>query len=103
MQLARNLFMGWEQRYEQSLDRKIQEAGIAQELTKHFTKNEILEIYLNLLNYGNLNYGPKAASQFYFGKSAADLNLGEATLLAGTPQSPARLDPVKNIHTVKQR
>ncbi|MBV7338625.1 PBP1A family penicillin-binding protein [Chloroflexi bacterium TSY] len=103
MQLARNLFMGWEQRYEQSLDRKIQEAGIAQELTDLFTKNEILEIYLNLLNYGNLNYGPEAASQFYFGKSAADLNLGEATLLAGIPQSPARLDPVKNIHAVKQR
>ena len=68
-----------------------------------FSKDEILEIYLNLLNYGNLNYGPEAAAQFYFGKSAADLNLAEATLLAGIPQSPARLDPVKNIYAAKQR
>ena len=103
MQLARNLFMGWERRYDRSLDRKIEEIGIARELTDLFTKDEILEIYLNLLNYGNLNYGPEAAAQFYFGKSAADLNLAEATLLAGIPQSPARLDPIKNIYAVKQR
>lgn len=103
MQLARNLFMGWERRYDRSLDRKIEEIGIARELTDLFTKDEILEIYLNLLNYGNLNYGPEAAAQFYFGKSAADLNLAEASLLAGIPQSPARHDPIKNIYAVKQR
>ena len=103
MQLARNLFMGWERRYDLSLDRKIEEIGIASELTDLFTKDEILEIYLNLLNYGNLNYGPEAASQFYFGKPAANLNLAEATLLAGIPQSPALYDPIKNIYAVKQR
>jgi len=85
MQLARNLFLGADQRYQQSMDRKMQEAGLAQELTTLFSKDEVLEMYLNLLNYGHLVYGPEAAAQIYFGKPAADLTLAEATLLAGIP------------------
>ncbi|MCX6044430.1 MAG: transglycosylase domain-containing protein [Chloroflexi bacterium] len=103
MQLARNLFLGADQRYDQSLDRKLYEVGLAQELTQLYSKNELLEMYLNLLNYGNATYGPEAASQRYFGKSAHDLTLAEATLLAGIPQQPANLNPFQNFAAVKQR
>ncbi len=103
MQLARNLFLGPEQRYDQTMDRKMLEAGLAQELTSLFSKDELLEMYLNLLNYGHWTYGPEAASQVYFGKSAADLTLAEATLLAGIPQRPADLDPFKDFDAAKQR
>lgn len=92
MQLARNLFLGPDQRYDQTMDRKMLEAGLAQELTALFSKDELLEMYLNLLNYGHWAYGPEAASQVYFGKSAADLTPAEATLLAGIPQRPADFD-----------
>ena len=103
MQLARNLFLGADQRYEQSMDRKMLEAGLAQELTSLFSKDEILEMYFNLLNYGHLAYGPEAAAQVYFGKSAADLSLAEATLLAGIPQQPANLDLFTDFDAAKAR
>ncbi len=103
MQLARNLFLGPDERYEQSMDRKMLEAGLAQELNDLFTKNEILEMYLNLANYGHLAYGPEAASQVYFAKPATQLTLAEAALLAGIPQSPARLDPFRNLQGAKAR
>ncbi len=103
MQLARNLFLGPEERYRQDVDRKILEVGLAQELTEKFTKAEILEMYLNLLNYGHLAYGPEAAAQIYFGKPARDLTLAEATLLAGIPQQPANLDLFTNLDRAKAR
>lgn len=103
MQLARNLFLGPEQRYSQTMDRKLLEAGLAQELTALFSKDELLEMYLNLLNYGHLAYGPEAASQVYFGKPAAALTLAEAALLAGIPQGPAYLDPFRNFPAAKAR
>jgi penicillin-binding protein 1C len=103
MQLARNLFLGPDQRYDQSMDRKMLEVGLAQELTTLFTKDELLEMYLNLLNYGHLAYGPEAAAQTYFGKSASQLTLAEATLLAGIPQRPADLDPFRNLPAAKAR
>ena len=103
MQLARNLFLGPDQRYDQSFDRKLLEVGLAQELTALYSKGELLEMYLNLLNYGNLAYGPAAAAQRYFGKSAATLTLAEASMLAGIPQQPANLDPYRNFDGVKRR
>ncbi|NJN81771.1 MAG: hypothetical protein HC802_05425 [Caldilineaceae bacterium] len=103
MQLARNLFLTPEQRYDQSVDRKVREADIARELTTLYTKDELLEIYLNLLNYGQLAYGPEAASWVYFGKSAQDLTLAEASFLAGIPQQPANLNPYQNFDGVKAR
>jgi penicillin-binding protein 1C len=103
MQLARNLFLGDDQRYQQSMDRKMLEAGLAQEVTSLFSKDEILEMYLNLLNYGHMAYGPEAAAQVYFGKSSADLTLAEATLLAGIPQQPANLDLFANFAAAKAR
>jgi penicillin-binding protein 1C len=103
MQLARNLFLGPDQRYDQSMDRKILEAGVAQELTRQFSKDELLEMYLNLLNYGSGFYGPEAAAQGYFGKPAAELNLAEATLLAGIPQQPANLNLFTHFDAAKRR
>ena len=66
MQLARNLFLGAEERYDQTFDRKIIEAGLATELTQAYQKEELMELYLNLLNYGNHSYGPQAASRQLF-------------------------------------
>ncbi len=103
MQLARNLFLGYDQRYDQNMDRKLQEAGIAADLTALYTKDEIMEMYLNLLNYGALAYGPEAAAQVYFGKSAADLTLAEASILAGIPQQPANLDLFQNYDAARDR
>ncbi len=103
MQLARNLFLRPEERFDPSMDRKVLEVGLAQELNTSYTKAEILEMYLNLLNYGNLAYGPEAAAQTYFNKSAAELDLAEATMLAGIPQSPGTLNPFRDFAAVKDR
>ncbi len=103
MQLAKMLFFAPEARLQQSMDRKMLEAGLAQELTSLFTKDELLEMYLNLLNYGHLAYGPEAAAQVYFGKSAADLTQAEATLLAGIPQQPGQMDLFTNFTAAKAR
>ena len=103
MQLARNLFLGSDERYDQTFDRKIIEAGLAAELTQAYAKEELMEIYLNLLNYGSLSYGPQAAARTYFGKRAADLSLAEATLMAGIPQSPALYDLYENYEAAKRR
>jgi len=103
MQLARNLFLGPEDRYNPDMDRKVLEVGLSQELTTRYTKAEILEMYLNLLNYGNLAYGPEAAAQTYFGKSAEVLDLAESTMLAGIPQAPGVLNPYRNFEQVKVR
>ena len=103
MQLARNLFLAPEERFEQTIERKLHEIGLAHDLTILFNKEELLEIYLNLVNYGHLAYGPEAAAQVYFGKSAIDLNWAEATILAGVPQQPASFDLFRNFDAAKQR
>lgn len=103
MQLARNLFLGLDQRYDQSVDRKVLEAGIAQELTDLYTKEEILEMYINLANYGQLAYGPEAAAQVYFDKPASELTMAEATMLAGIPQQPANLNPYDDWEAARTR
>ena len=77
-QYARNLFLNFEKTWK----RKIDEAILATELEVHYSKNEILEGYLNTINYGGV-YGIEAASKYYFNKSAKDLTLAEASLLAG--------------------
>ena len=103
MQLARNLFMVPDKRFEQSMDRKLVEIQLAQDLTLLFTKNELMEIYLNLINYGHRAYGIEAAARTYFAKPAADLTLAEATLLSGIPQQPASLDPLANFEAARGR
>ncbi|MCB0055629.1 MAG: transglycosylase domain-containing protein, partial [Caldilineaceae bacterium] len=72
-------------------------------MDQKYSKDEILEMYLNEIYYGNLAYGAEAATQTYFGKSATALTLGEATLLAGLPQSPVELDPLSNLEGAKAR
>ncbi len=80
----------------QSYARKIQELKYAIQLEKTYTKDQILEGYLNLVYYGDRAYGVEAASRHYFNKSAKDLTLTEAALLAGTVQSPGTTDPINN-------
>lgn len=103
MQMARNLFFAPEKRFDQSLDRKVMEVFLAKDLTNLLRKKEILEIYLNLVYFGNGAYGAEAAAQTYFGKSAQNLSWAEATLLAGLPQSPAGLDPYLNFSGARDR
>jgi membrane peptidoglycan carboxypeptidase len=95
-QLARNVLINPEERTERTMIRKVKEAVLAVEINRRYSKQQILEIYLNQIYYGNLAYGIEAAAQTYFGKPAADLTLSEAALLAGLPQSPANHDPYVN-------
>lgn len=97
-QYARNLFLNFEKTWK----RKIDEALLATELEVHYTKDEILEGYLNTINYGGV-YGIDAASKYYFNKSAKDLTLEEASMLAGIPKSPNNYSPVKNYNKAKER
>ena len=97
-QYARNLFLNFDKTWK----RKIDEALLACELEIHYTKEEILEGYLNTINYGGV-FGIEAASKFYFNKSAKDLTLEEASMLAGIPQSPNNYSPVKNYTLAKER
>ncbi len=103
MQLARNLFFEPERRFDQSMDRKVFEILMAHDLTDLFTKDEILEMYLNIVYFGHRAYGPEAAAWTYFGKTAATLNIAEATLLAGLPQAPGELDLFTNLKGAKDR
>lgn len=96
-QLAKNTYIPIKERTERSVDRKLCEVSVALELTRRYSKEQILEWYLNSISYGGIYVGVEAAAQGYFGKSAGELTLGEAALLAGLPQSPARYDPVRHL------
>ncbi|MFO7918088.1 MAG: PBP1A family penicillin-binding protein [Anaerolineae bacterium] len=91
-QLVKNLFLTSERK----LSRKVKEAILSAEITRRYSKAEILEVYLNEVYFGNLAYGIGAAAETYFGKEVEDLDLAEAALLAGLLQSPARYDPYTN-------
>jgi membrane peptidoglycan carboxypeptidase len=95
-QVARNLLLSPQERSQETVGRKIKEVILATEIERRYAKEQILEIYLNENNYGNLAYGIEAAAQTYFQKPARDLNLAEASLLAGLPQSPSIHDPYVN-------
>ncbi|GAB4573643.1 MAG: transglycosylase domain-containing protein [Anaerolineae bacterium] len=101
-QVVRNIAFEYEYRTAPSWQRKIEEALLALILTGQMSKDEILELYLNEIYYGNLAYGIEAASQTIFGKPAAELTLGEAALLAGLPQAPAELDPLNPDPAIQQ-
>ncbi len=101
-QLVRNIAFDYQYRQERSVRRKLEEIGMALILTRQKSKQDILELYLNQIYYGNLAYGVEAAAQTYFGKSAKQLNLAEASLLAGLPQAPAELDPLNPDPTVQE-
>lgn len=91
-QYARNLFLTFEKKWE----RKIKEAWYAFKLENEYSKDEILEGYLNTINYGNGILGIENASLYYFNKSAKDLNLAESTMLAGIPKSPNNYSPLND-------
>ena len=101
-QLIKNVIISPNQLAELSYRRKLQEILIAIEATKRYGKHQILEWYLNTNFYGNMAYGVDAAARVYFGKSAAELDLSEISLLAAIPQFPA-LNPLDAPLKAKQR
>ncbi|MFN2134947.1 MAG: transglycosylase domain-containing protein [Candidatus Promineifilaceae bacterium] len=92
-QLVRAVLLDEDERTERTFRRKVREIILAAEISRTYEKEEILELYLNEIYYGNLAYGIEAAAQTYFDKSADELTLAEASLLAGLPQAPALWDP----------
>ncbi|MPZ49636.1 MAG: hypothetical protein GEU75_10145 [Dehalococcoidia bacterium] len=97
-QLVKNVYIDEESRQERwstdGINRKIKETFYALELTQRYSKERILEWYVNEISYGGVYYGVEAAARGYFGKPAKDLTLAEAALVAGIPQSPLAYDPV---------
>jgi 1A family penicillin-binding protein len=102
-QLVRNVLMTPQERQSQTLSRKIEEAILAFRVSQRYSKDEILERYLNEIYNGNLSYGVEAASETYFDKPVKQLTLPEAALIAGLPQSPALYDPYQHPKAAKQR
>ncbi len=98
-QYARNLYLN----FERSWQRKLEEAWLAFEIEVHYSKDEILEGYLNTINYGNGVLGIENASLFYFNKSATSLSLAEASMLAGIPKSPNSNSPLNDELEAKKR
>lgn len=98
-QYVKNLFLDFDQNW----NRKIEEAFLTLELEMHYTKDEILEGYLNTINFGQGNYGIESASNFYFNKHAKDLSLEEAIMLAGIPKNPSNFNPVTNYDNAVKR
>ena len=98
-QLAKQLYLSPERK----LERKLKEALLAIQVEKNFKKEEILELYLNQVFLGHQRHGVEAASQFYFGKSARDLTVPEAALIAGLPQRPSASSPRTNPLAARKR
>src|SRR5207253_5548254 len=98
-QLAKNLFLT----QERTLWRKLQEVVLALWLERKFSKTEILELYLNRVYFGAGAYGVEAAAQRYFGKSARQVRIAEAAMLAGLVKSPSRLAPSRNPNGAERR
>lgn len=98
-QYAKNLFLDFDKTWQ----RKWDEMWYTIAIETHYSKDEILEGYLNTINYGHGKYGIETASQFYFGKSARDLSLAEAAMLTGIPKSPSNYSPLVNFDKAKSR
>ncbi|CAN7290453.1 transglycosylase domain-containing protein [Pararhizobium sp. LjRoot255] len=98
-QLAKNMFLS----PERTLERKVQEVLLAAWLEQKYTKDQILAMYLNRVFFGSNAYGVEAASRRYFNKSARDVNLGEAALLAGLLKAPSRLSPARDPKAAEER
>ncbi|EJW18945.1 PBP1A family penicillin-binding protein [Paenibacillus alvei] len=98
-QLARNLYLN----HERTWARKVKEAQYALQLEMKYSKDDILEQYLNQVYYGHGAYGIEAAAQLYFGKKARDLTLAESAILAGIPRGPSYYSPYFNMKNAKDR
>ncbi len=88
---------------DRSMERKIRELILARRLEEEFTKDEILALYLNHINFGHGRYGVQEASRFYFGCDVSELTLAQASLLAGIPQSPTHLSPRTHPEAARRR
>ena len=97
-QYAKNLFLDFDKTWE----RKLKEAWLTIRLESQYDKDEILEGYLNTINYGGV-YGIENASFYYFNKSSSELTLAEASILAGIPKSPSNYSPILNYENAKKR
>lgn len=102
-QVARNMLLDPQERAERTLARKLRESILAWRLSRAYTKDEILALYLNQTYYGHLAYGVEAAARTFFGKSVRDLDLAESALLAGLPQAPSLYDPLLYPDAAKER
>ena len=89
-QTVKNIFLS----HDRTLSRKIEELALAVRLEKNYTKDEILELYLNTIYFGHGAYGIKDAARTYFGKDVKDLNVSQCAMLAGLPQAPSVYDPI---------
>lgn len=98
-QYAKNLFLDFDKTWK----RKWDEMWYTMKIEANYSKDEILEGYLNTINYGHGMYGIENASKFYFDKSAKDLDLAEASILTGIPKSPANYSPILNYDLAKKR
>lgn len=98
-QYVKNMYLTFDKTWK----RKIEEAKLTLELEVHYDKNEILEGYLNTINFGQGNYGIEDASKYYFNKSSKDLTLEEACILAGIPKSPENYNPIANYESAINR
>ncbi len=98
-QYIKNLFLSFDKTWE----RKLEEAYLTFELEVHYTKDEILEGYLNTINYGAGNYGIEDASFYYFNKHAKDLTLAEASIIVGIPKNPTYYNPIYYLENAKSR
>ena len=98
-QYAKNLFLDFDKTWK----RKWDEMWYTLRIEANYSKEEILEGYLNTINYGHGKYGIENASKFYFNKSANELDLAESTLLAAIPKAPSRYDPINNLDAAKNR
>lgn len=103
MQLARTLFSNRIRREDRTLSRKLLEVRVAREVERIYTKDEILELYLNHIYLGGGLHGVQAASRNLFGKDATELELHEAALLAGLPRAPAHYDPRRRPEAARTR
>jgi penicillin-binding protein 1C len=102
-QVARNLLLSQQERFQQTPIRKAREIILAWKLTQKFSKAEILALYLNQTYYGGLAYGVEAAAQTFFGKPASELDLAESALIAGLPQAPAIYNPYTDLEKSQGR
>ncbi len=102
-QLVRNTLIPEDERERQTLLRKLEEAVLAYRVNEMYSKDDVLDMYLNEVYYGDQAYGVAAAAQTYFGKTPADLTLAEASLLAGLPQSPSDYNPRLHYEAARER
>lgn len=98
-QYAKNLFLSFDKTWKRKWDEMLYTLRIEAD----YSKDEILEGYLNTINYGHGKYGIENASQFYFNKSCKDLNLAEASILVGIPKAPSNYSPITNYEAAKKR